>query len=439
MSVRITEFFSREKIDALAKELDFVKRVRNINGSDFIELLIFSKFDNSKLSLEELAENYLENTGKEITKQGIDLRFTTEAVKFIKKLVEKALEEINVQSECYDFLNSFGQVRIKDSTSFQLPKDMADTYKGSGGASSKAAIRIQFEYDLKTGKILELELHPFIKQDQTNSIETLDKINALDLIIRDLGYTNIETIRGIKTRNAYFIARLMSGVNVYEKKKKEFQKINFRDIYNYMQQNKLQAIEKDVYITEEKEFVRMIIELMPEDETNKRIKKAEKEAFKKGRQLGEEYKCRAKLNMFITNVSKEILDKTRIHKVYTIRWQIELIFKIWKSIGKIEKIKKMKVERFECYLYAKLLWIIINWSILWNINKLIHKNSDKLLSFYKAFKSLKRRIQLFQASLENGKDFLKDFIDKQIILSKKFHILDRKKNKISLYELIQMK
>jgi len=439
LSVRITEFFSKEKINALAKELDFVKRVRNINGSDFIELLIFSKFDNSKLSLEELAESYVENTGKEITKQGIDLRFTTEAVNFIKKLVENALQEINVQSECYDFLKHYNQVRIKDSTSFQLPKDMADAYSGSGGAASKAAIKIQFEYDLKTGKILELELHPFIKQDQTNSIETLDKINALDLIIRDLGYINIEVIRGIKSRNAYFIARLMSGVNVYEKKKDEFIKINFKDIYNYMQQNKLQAIEKEVYITEEKEFVRMIIELMPEEETNRRIQKAEKEAHKKGRQLGEEYKCRARLNIFITNISEEILDKIKIHKTYTIRWQIELIFKIWKSVGEIEKVKKMKVERFECYLYAKLLWIIINWSIVWSINKLIHNNSDKLLSFYKAFKSLKNRIQLFQISLKTDIDLLKNFIDKQIILSKKYHLLDKKKNKISLYELIQMK
>lgn len=438
MSIKITEFLSKEKIDELAKELGFVERTRNITGSNFLELLIFSRFNNSNLSLENLAENYYENTGKEISKQAIDLRFTTEAVDFLKKIIEKSLQEINLQAKCYDFLQHFKQVRIKDSTSFQLPKEMAEKYPGSGGDASKAAIRIQFEYDLKTGKILELELQPFTKQDQTNSIETLDKINSLDLIIRDLGYTNIEVIRGIKSRDAYFIARLMSGVNVYECKKDEFIKIKFKDIYNYMQQNKLQAIEKEVYITEKKEAVRMIIELMPEEELNRRIQKAEKEAKKKGRQLGEEYKCRARLNIFITNIPKEILNKTQIHKVYTIRWQIELIFKIWKSIGEIEKVKKMKVKRFECYLYAKLLWIIINWSIVWNINELIHNNSDKLLSFYKAYKSLKNRLQLFQISLKSGIELLKDFIDKQIFLSKKYHLLDKKKNKISLYELIQM-
>lgn len=439
LSSKITEFFSKEKIDELAKETRFIERNRNITGSGFLELLLFSRFNNSKLSLENLAENYYDNTGQVISKQAIDLRFTDEAVMFLKKIIEKALNEINLQKLCFVFLKQFNQVRIKDSTSFQLPENLAYKYKGSGGAASKAMIRIQFEYDLKTGKILELELHPFIKQDLSNSTETLHKINASDLVIRDLGYTSVEVIKGIKSQKAYLIARLMSGVNVFEKKNDEFVKIKFKDIYAYMQKNKLQSIEKEVYITDKKELVRVIIELLPEVEVKKRLRKAEKDAKKKGRQLSAEYKSRARLNIFITNIPKKHLDKTQIHELYTVRWQIELVFKIWKSIGEIEKVKKMKVERFECYLYAKLLWIIINWSIVWSINKLIHKSSDKLLSFYKCYKSLKDKIQTFQTSINTGTKSLAEFIENQIFLSSRHHLLDKKKNKISLYELIQMK
>jgi IS4 transposase len=71
--------------------------------------------------------------------------------------------------------------------------------------------------------------------------------------------------------------------------------------------------------------------------------------------LSKEYKSRARLNIFITNISAEVLELEQIHSVYTLRWQIELVFKVWKSIGKIHKVKKMKQERFESYLYAKIV------------------------------------------------------------------------------------
>ncbi len=43
------------------------------------------------------------------------------------------------------------------------------------------------------------------------------------------------------------------------------------------------------------------------------------------------------------------------------------MFKIWKSIGEINKVGKMKVERFETSLYGKLIWIALNWHILWHV------------------------------------------------------------------------
>lgn len=123
-----------------------------------------------------------------------------------------------------------------------------------------------------------------------------------------------------------------------------------------------------VYIVaSEKYKVRLVIEEMPEDKINERIRKVKKEAKKKKRIARKETLARAALNLFITNVQAEILPTSKVRSLYRLRWQIELMFKVWKSIGCISKIKKMKVERFETYLYAKLLWLMINWSILWQI------------------------------------------------------------------------
>ncbi|MPQ44886.1 ATP-binding cassette domain-containing protein [Clostridium tarantellae] len=55
------------------------------------------------------------------------------------------------------------------------------------------------------------------------------------------------------------------------------------------------------------------------------------------------------LNAYITNVKDSILKTEEIHLFYSLRWQIELMFKIWKSLFKINKIKKVKIERFKCF------------------------------------------------------------------------------------------
>ncbi len=72
------------------------------------------------------------------------------------------------------------------------------------------------------------------------------------------------------------------------------------------------------------------------------------------------------MNLFITNVSADILSPDQVYNLYRVRWQIELVFKTWKGVLKIDKVRKMKANRFKCYLYGKLLWIVLNWGNLFN-------------------------------------------------------------------------
>ena len=58
------------------------------------------------------------------------------------------------------------------------------------------------------------------------------------------------------------------------------------------------------------------------------------------------------VNAYISNVSDKIFDSPQIHELYTARWQIEIMFKIWKSIFKINEVKKVKTKRFKGFIYG---------------------------------------------------------------------------------------
>lgn len=85
---------------------------------------------------------------------------------------------------------------------------MAEYYPGSGGSGSKANVRIQFEYDLLSGQVVDLSLHAFNDQDATNSTMTLDVTSEGDLIIRDLAYMHLAALNGILENLGHFLCRL---------------------------------------------------------------------------------------------------------------------------------------------------------------------------------------------------------------------------------------
>jgi hypothetical protein len=87
------------------------------------------------------------------------------------------------------------------------------------------------------------------------------------------------------------------------------------------------------------------------------------------------------------------------------------MFKIWKSICDIEKVKKVKKQRLECYIFARLIFITLAWKMVWAIAKNLFHFSGKALSFYKAFKALfRRKMSCFQNALQASKQTMLDFM-----------------------------
>jgi hypothetical protein len=88
-------------------------------------------------------------------------------------------------------------------------------------------------------------------------------------------------------------------------------------------------------------------------------------------------------NLFITNVPHTIWKTPTIRKVYPIRWQVELIFKSWKSYLHLASIKTKKVNPTLCYLYGRMLLVLLNYALCPQVRATLWVKKQRELSVLK--------------------------------------------------------
>jgi len=358
----------------------------------FFDLMFYASSLLGNSSLEHLVSRLYRHHGISMKKQSLNDRFTKQTIQFVKtvlvRLISKQFSEVLYNE---GFLSKFNHVRIKDSTKFNVPQTLAPHYKGSGGSgdTSSAGISIQYEFDLKTGKFLDLNLTEAVRNDQRDADETVEDVCKNDLVLRDLGYFSISVFQRIIQQEAFFLSRLLSSVTVYDENGVE---IDFEKLHKWMTKHGITLCEKQVFIGKEKQLpVRLILGIVPTEVYQQRLRSKEKEQKRKGREMKTKTKILLHFNLFVTNVQAEDLPLEKVMPLYRFRWQVELMFKNWKSVFSIHKLQTMKYERYITMLYIRLILIVINLQIINRVQAILSRQGERkrILSYRKALQTLK--------------------------------------------------
>jgi hypothetical protein len=131
-------------------------------------------------------------------------------------------------------------------------------------------------------------------------------------------------------------------------------------------------------------------------------KKAKKDNTRKGKKKSEKTMSLLGLNIFMTNIAEEILTAEEISEIYSLRWQIELMFKIWKSIFHIQNVKPVKIERFQCQLYGKLILLLLSSTIMFKMRLILLLKQKKEASEIKLAEIVAKYIKLLYMNLVNS-------------------------------------
>ena len=362
---RLQDLFSNDELEDLARSTGFIVRSSSrLSGRMFLELNVCDFGENGGMSLTEKCNYLSENYDVEMSKQSLDERYHTFSVKFMRACLERIWGIFTSGFEGIVGLQSkFTAVKVTDSTSFQLPAELASFYVSNGGATSGASVKIHQSYELLKGQIVDFHITDGKANDVNYWLEGGLKVFPQELHLTDLGYYHLGHLGQIAQKGAYFISRYKTGTNLYVKD--QAGKLVELDLAALVDGVSGCMELEEVYAGKEYKLpVRLTIQKLPEEIKAKRLKKLKKQAAhqskqKKGWQNSELRKILCGYNLFITNVSRGTLSAAQISLFYSLRWQIELLFKIWKSLLKIDKIGKMSIFRFECYLYGKLIALLI--------------------------------------------------------------------------------
>jgi len=321
----------------------------------------------------------------DVSREAFHQRINEHAVTFFETMLSLAIELEFPEKIKLSVLDAFERILIFDSTSFQLPEKLASYFKGSGGNSSKSAIKIIFGYDFKSSQFFYTLLNGTDADHLINN-GMMDEIGTKDLVLVDLGYFGIPTFAEIDAKDAFLLSRLKSNAipHILNEETGELEKA---DLIKLLKHVSYEPKEARVYLKSKDEMIsaRLIMEKVPDAVKEKRLRKLRKTDSRSRKQSRKRTKMLQGFNLYITTASSEDIPTESVRKFYTIRWQVELVFKNWKSNFKLDEVNGIRPERIKTMIYAKLLLIFI-------VSKI-----TRLASFYVWNKS-QREVSEFQAA-----------------------------------------
>ena len=360
----LTEFFSADHIEAAARRTGFVQRASKITGKVFLGLITFGPWSTAKTSLAQLAAKAGQLPKPvAVSPEAIYQRMNARALAFLREMIQRAFAKLHAGDTVGEegLFTPFTRVHIADSTGFGLPDSLQALFPGAGGSAGQAGAKLQLVWDYQSSTFAHFALIPWNIPDN----KYIDTVVALaqkgTLFLFDLGYFKLAAFACIAAAQAYFLTRLNHQTTLSEAVGGGLSVV---ELPRVLPAEPRPLLEKAVFLgAREHVAARLIAVRMPEAIVNERRRQARKTAKKRGYTPSHAHLTLLAWNLFVTNVPGTVWAPQTVCKAYPIRWQVELIFKSWKSYLQLATLPTKTATTPLCYLYGRLLLILLNYAL----------------------------------------------------------------------------
>jgi hypothetical protein len=347
----------------LADQTQFVQRVSKLVGATFLQTLVFTYLADPDATLDQLTQTAAA-LGVDISAPGLSQRFTPQAAAFVQAALAAAIKRVlSAEPLAIPILEQFSGVFIEDSTVIVLPQELRELWRGCGTATEHgdAALKLTLRLDLLTGMLFGLSLHDGRRHDSV-AAHPMSALPADALYLADLGFFSLERLQQIAEHQAFFLSRLQAQTTVFTD-----DGVRWDDLSALLKRHDVgEVIDLPIRLGVRAQLpARLIAVPAPQEVVDQRRRRLRAEASRRGRSVSARCLALAAWTIFITNAPAERLAGAAVLVVARCRWQIELLFKVWKSQGHIDESRSSKPWRVICDVYAKVLAMVVqHWSWL---------------------------------------------------------------------------
>lgn len=389
----------------------FVQRRSKLDGAGLAQTLVFGFLANPQATWEELAQTAA-TCGIAITAQGLDERLGARAAECLRQVLQAAVGQlVQAAPVALPVWKRFTGVYVQDSTVISLPASLATEWAGCGGGQQPgdgaAAVKLQVQWELVRGQLSALELQSGRTPDR-GAQARLYGLPPGALCLTDLGYFSLERLAAQTATGVFWLTRLQAGTRLEHTG-------HWGVLGDWLPAQAGSQVDWQLQAGVTQHLpCRLLARRVSPSLAARRRRQLRVAARRKGQRVSAERLRLADWEVLLTNLSAEQLSWEEAWSLAHVRWQIELLFKLWKSHGQIDTWRSAKPWRILCEVYAKLIGQLIqHWLILvscWDVTtrslfkatQTIRKQAWYLASCFTVTAALIAGVSRLRQTLQHG-------------------------------------
>ena len=365
---------------ALERQTGFVqRRSAQLDGPAFAYTTVFGWLDTPEASYGQL-RHVAASVDVNVSAQALEQRFGPASAALLRALLQEAVGEvIGSEGRVPELLGRFSGVYVQDGTLISLPAELQDEWPGWGGSTPEAgasSLRVQVRLDLAHGGMQGPWLQAGRAAERSGEAHETPLPEGC-LYNVDSGYFTLAAMRAHGQAGHFWLTTPKASTLLVDAAGQCW------DLVSFLRAQQGQEVDVELCLGKAERLpVRLIARRVDREQAKRRQANAtgsvegnpkgvqrpnvrkRKPGDSRQRQRKHRRRSPARVELLewtilITNVPRAKLSVDEAPVLARCHWQIELCWKLWKQVGKLDTWRSAKPSRILSEMYAKLLGCLI--------------------------------------------------------------------------------
>jgi hypothetical protein len=424
----------------IERKVGFVQRsTAKLDGPTFVRGLVLGWMAQPEASYSQLRSS-LATLGANVKTQAVEQRFGEASVKLFKEVLQEGIKQVVChEGGVPELFSRFNGVYTQDGSIVPLPASMQEQYPGCGGYTEEAGLssmRLEVRWEQSHGGMSG----PWITAGREAEHEGEAREEHLpegSLFVGDSKYFSLASMRARGKAGGFWLTPAKADLHFYDPqgirtdlvsylikhKDEKVVDIQIQAGLRARLPSRLIAVRLDPEVGNRQQRRMKARIVLYQRAASKGVQRSGPKASKKPKsgKRREKTKRTSKSRLrigdwviLLTNVPKEQLSAQEALVIMRCRWQIELLWKLWKQYGKIDAWRSENPARIETEIYAKILGLLIeHWMTIlgcWEDPQRSLRKAQQVTQWGASAlgfaligeMSLSRAIQIITESMSNG-------------------------------------